>query len=211
MSIAAVNLSYIGQPSVAAQGQVVASNDSGPLGKVVVGIGTAVLDGAATTFTLNWIDGVQKIFQNQVQVPFFAVTAPATIGGVANQAVYSSVGATGQFRVGQSVVIAGFANSGNNGTFTINGVTTTSVTVTNASSVAETNYQASGVVNLGAVLPAVQVTRSQISAANVADTAASTTTAVPSAITSTGCTITISAAGSAAQTLSVLAELFSVV
>jgi len=218
MAIAAVNLQYLGQPSPAAQGQIVNNGLGGPLSEALTGIGTAVLDGAATTFTLNWIDGVQKIFQRPVViVPVLSVTAPATIGGVANQAVYSGVGSFGQFSKGQTIVFAGFSNAANNGSFVINVVSTSSVTVTNASSVAETNPQASGAVNFGAVLPAVYGSsginnaRVLVSAANVADTAASTTTAIISAVTATGCTVTISAAGTAAQTLSVMATLYSVV
>jgi hypothetical protein len=218
MAIAAVNMSYIGQPSSPAQGQIVNSGLGGPLANALVGIGTATLDGAATTFTLNWIDGTQKIFQRpQVIVPVLSVTAPATIGGVANQAVYSGVGSYGQFRVGQSITFAGFSTAANNGAFTINALSTSSIQVTNASSVAETNPQASGSVNFGAVLPAIPgssgVTnfRSLVSAANVADTAAGTITALISSVSATGCTVTISAAGSNGQTLSVLVPLYSVV
>lgn len=215
MAIAAVNLSYLGQPSSPAQGQIINSGLGGPLAGALVGIGTAVLDGAATTFTLNWIDGSQKIFQRpQVVIPVLSVTAPATIGGVANQAVYSGVGSFGQLRVGQSVTIAGFATSANNVTATINAVSTSSIQITNASSVAETNPQASVSAQFGAVLPAVTFGANQrvlVSAANVADTAAAGTTAILSAISATGCTVTISAAGSNLQTLSVLVPLYSVV
>jgi len=217
MAIAAVNLSYIGQPSSPAQGQIVNSGLGGPLSEVLVGIGTAILDGSSTSFTLNWIDGVQKIFQRPLVVlPVLSVTAPATIGGVANQAVYSGVGAFGQFRVGQTITFAGFSNAGNNGAFVINAVTTSSVQVTNASSVAETNPQATGAVSFGAVLPAIPGVgidnkRVLVSAANVADTAAVGTTAIISAVSATGCTVTISAAGSASQTLSVLVVLYPVV
>jgi len=57
-----------------------------------MGIATFVGDGATTTATVNWIDGVQKIFQRPVVViPVLSVTAPATLGGVANQAVYSAL------------------------------------------------------------------------------------------------------------------------
>jgi|SRR6267378_280068 len=216
MAIAAVNLSYLGQPSSPAQGQIVNSGLGGPLSETLTGIGTAILDGAATSFTLNWIDGVQKIFQRPLSIiPVLAVTAPATIGGVANQAVYSGVGSFGQFSKGQTITFAGFSNAGNNGAFVINAVSSSSVTVTNASSVAESNPQATGAVSFGAVLPAIpQVganSRVLVSAANVADTAAVATTAVISAVTATGCTVTINAAGTAAQTLSVLVTLYSVV
>ncbi len=216
MAIAAVNLAYLGQPSVAAQGQIVNNGLGGPLSETLTGIGTAILDGSSTSFTLNWIDGVQKIFQRPlVVIPVLSVTAPATLGGVANQAVYSGVGSFSQFSKGQTITFAGFSNAGNNGAFVINLVSTSSVTVTNASSVAESNPQATGAVSFGAVLPAIpQVganSRVLVSAANVADTAAVGTTAIMSAVTATGCTVTISAAGTAGQTLSVFADLYSVV
>ena len=212
MAISAVNLQYLGAPGVnAAQGQIIAANDSGILGQQLYGIGTAVLDGAATTFTLNWIDGVQKLFTRQVVTSVLSVTAPATIGGVANQAVYSGVGSYGQYRVGQTVTFAGFSNSANNGAFTITALTTSSIQVTNASSVAETNPQATAAVNSGSAIPVVANVggnvRCLVSANNVLDTAAAATTAIMSAVSATGCTVTISAAGSAAQTLSVFVQL----
>jgi hypothetical protein len=213
MSIAAANLSYLGQPSAPAQNQVLNSNDSGQLGKTIAGIATFILDGATTTgLVINLIDGVQKVFQSPTNITnLYAVAAPVTIGGVANQAVYQSAGSTGQYRVGNSVVIAGFTNSANNGTFTINALTSSTIQVTNSSAVAETNYQATASVSAGAVLPAPQVGRAYVSAANVADTAAVGTTFTITAITNATITGTISSAGTNLQTLSVLVELFSVV
>jgi len=219
MAIAAVNMSYLGQPgTTAAQGQIVNSGLGGPLAGALVGIGTAVLDGAATTFTLNWIDGVQKIFQRPtVVVGLLSATAAATINGVANQTVYSGVGSMTQFRVGQSLVTTGFSNAGNNATSVITAISTSTIQVTNSGGVAETNPQGSGLVNFGAVLPAISGSsgvsnfRALVSAANVADTAANTITALISAVSATGCTVTISATGSNLQTLSVLVPIYSVV
>jgi hypothetical protein len=211
MAIPNVNVQWYGQTSIA-QGQIYGNNASGPQNEVLIGIGTAILDGALTTFQLNWIDGVQVPFKTTVVLSLSSVAAPATIGGVANQAVYSGVGAYGQLRVGQSIVIAGFTNAGNNGTFTINALTTSTIQVTNASSVAETNPQASLSFNYGArSVAGFQVSRAVVSAAGVADTAASTITVVPGGaggLNQLGGAVTISAAGSAAQTLSFIVELF---
>ncbi len=212
MAIPAVALSYLGQPSSAAQGQIINNGLGGQLSEELMGIATFVGDGATTTATVNWIDGVQKIFQRPVVViPVLSVTAPATLGGVANQAVYSGVGSFSQFSKGQTITFAGFSNAGNNGAFVINLVSTSSVTVTNASSVAESNPQATGAVNFGAVLPVAQGFRSGVSAANVADTAANTITASINTITATGALVTFSAAPANAATCSVAVKLDSVV
>jgi hypothetical protein len=212
MAISAANLSYVGQPASAAQGQIVNNGLGGPLSEQLLGIATFTGDGASTTATVNWIDGTQKIFQRPVVVVSVAsVTAPATIGGVANQAVYSGVGSYGQFRVGQSVTFTGFSNAGNNGTFTINALSTSTIQVTNASSVAETAPAAAGSVNFGAVLPVALGYRSGVSAANVADTAANTITASINTITATGALVTFSAAPANAATCSVAVQLNSVV
>src|ERR1700677_248221 len=135
-----VNLSYIGLGPTA-QGQTIADQTSGPKGKALYAYGILTNGNTTTANTGNpvaFIDGVQSI-QNSISIPVLNVAAPATIGGTANQAVYSGVGAYGQLRKGQSVTFAGFTNSGNNGTFTINSLTTSTITVTNSSSVAETN------------------------------------------------------------------------
>jgi hypothetical protein len=206
MAIAAVNPTYFG-PNPLAQGQIPSQGGiSGVQSRSVQGLGTAILDGAATTFTLNWIDGNQVPYKNVIFLSVLSVTAPATIGGVANQAVYSGVGAYGQLKVGQSITFAGFANAGNNGTFTINALTTSSIQVTNSGSVAETSGAATLSFNQGTVLALGRVTRAQASAAGVLDTAPQTNTITVSAQTQTGCTVTISA-GSAGQTLSVFVEL----
>jgi hypothetical protein len=212
MAIAAANVVYLGQPTTAAQGQILNNGLGGPLSEEIRGIATFVGDGASTTATINWIDGTQKMFQRPTVLwPFLSVTAPATIGGVANQAVYSGVGSYGQYRVGQTITFAGFTNAGNNGAFTINAVSTSTVQVTNASSVAETNPAATGVVNFGALLPIAFAYRSGVSAANVLDTAANTITASISTTTATGALVTFSAAPANAATCSVAVDLTSVV
>lgn len=212
MAIAAANLAYVGQPSSAAQGQIINNGLGGPLSEALLGIATFTGDGASTTATVNWIDGVQKIFQRPlIVVPILSVAAPVTIGGVANQAVYKGVGSYGQFSVGQTVTFAGFSNAGNNGAFVINAVSPSSIQVTNAGSVAESNPQATGAVSFGAVLPVALGYRSGVSAANVADTAANTITATINTITATGALVTFSAAPANAATASVAVQLNSVV
>lgn len=203
MSIPAVNLAYIGLGPTA-QGQIIASNNSGPLAKQLVGYGTATLDGAATTFTVNYIDGTQKLAQYPLVLSVQSVTAPATINGTANQSIISGVGSFGQIPVGASITTAGFTNGGNNNTFTVNAVTTTSITVTNASAVAETNYSATLTTTLGAAVRAVQISRAGTST----DTAAATININPSAVSNTGFTANISAAGSNAQLLSFVVEIY---
>lgn len=210
MAITPVNLSYIGYgglpagSSAVGQGQTAAGQDSGPLAKTLVGTGVVTLDGAATSFGLNFIDGVQKLSQNTILLPLQSAAAPVTINGVANQAIYSGVGSFGQLAVGTSVVIAGFTNAGNNGTFTVNAVTASSITVTNASSVAETNYAATLTFTKGPSVVAVDVSRSA-----TADTAAAGIGIVgASAITNVGCTVHLSAAGAAAATMGLIAVIY---
>src|SRR6266852_5385472 len=103
MAIPNVNCQLATAGPATAAGQV---NSQGGLGgfqsRNIYLQGTAVLDGAATTFTANYIDGTQKMFQRAVVTSVLSVTAPATIGGVTNQAVYSGVGSYGVFAVGQS-------------------------------------------------------------------------------------------------------------
>jgi hypothetical protein len=208
MALTNLNISWYGQPSGLAAGQIYGNNSCGPQNRVLTGIATITLDGAATTGVINFIDGVNSPYQIKQVVGVSSVAAPATIGGVANQAVYTGVGAYGQLRVGQSITFAGFTNAGNNGTFTINALTTSTIQVTNASSVAESNPQASLSFTFGALVAGVQANRGLASTLGVADTAANTITATPSLFTQTGFTITLSAAGSNGQTLSVLVQLF---
>lgn len=211
MAIATQAPVYFGQPAGGVQQGTVPSQGgiSGGQSKALQGIATFILDGAATTATLNWIDGTQKPYQNTVTIVASNVTAPATIGGVANQSIISGVGAMGQLRVGQSVTTTGFSNGGNNATFVVNAVTTNSIQVTNASAVLE-GPTPSGIIsfNSQSQLALARGARAFASAANVTDTAVTTITATLSALTQTSATVTFSAAGSAAQTASVFVELF---
>lgn len=208
MAITNLNVNWYGQPAGIAAGQIYGNNTTGPSNRILNGIATVTLDGSSTTAIINFIDGVNSPYQIKNVLGISSVAAPATIGGVANQAVYSGVGAYGQLRVGQSIVIAGFTNSGNNGTFTINALTTSTIQVTNASSVAETNPQASLSYVFGALVAGVQANRGLASTLGIADTAANTITATPSLFTQTGFTITLSAAGTNLQTLSIMVQLF---
>src|SRR5882724_6138828 len=148
---------YIGGPATnVAQGQIYNQSPGGPGGSVITGIGTSTTDGSLS-FTLNFIDGTQSLGQYQVLLPLQSVTAGATIGGVANQSIYSGVGSFGQLRVGQTLVVAGFSTAANNGSFVITAVFTSAVQVTNAGpSVAETNFSATGSVTLGRRVAAVR-------------------------------------------------------
>lgn len=138
-----VNLTYIGQPGAsAAGGQVIADQTSGPKAKTLYAYGTLVASSSTfsttTAATVNFIDGVQTFGVTSV-LALQSVTAPATINGTANTAIYSTVYGVNKIHVGDSVVIAGFTNSGNNGTFTVTEVTSSGFYVVNSSSVAETN------------------------------------------------------------------------
>lgn len=209
MAIPNVNFQPATSGPATASGQLLSQGGlSGFQSKNLFLLGTAVLDGAATTFTANFIDGTQKLFQRTVNISAGNVTAPATIGGVANQSVISGVGAFGQLSVGMSVATTGFANSGNNGTFTVNALTTSSIQITNSSAVAETNTPSGNVAaNLGAKVLSVRASRATQSLAGVADNALSTIfpTGVGT-ITDASALVTISAAGTTTNTLSVLLE-----
>lgn len=223
MAIAAASLVPLRNPNgpgasfAFAQGQISNNGLGGPASRDYEGIAVFTGDGATTSATLNYIDGVQQPFVNTLILPFLSVTAPATIGGVANQAVYSGVGSYGQLRVGQTVTFAGFSNAGNNGAFVINALATSSVQVTNASSVAETNPAATGKVLVGPVLPVVLAYRAGVSATNVADTASNTLICVPSQIGAASCLITfqlptgVATAPANTTTIAVFARLTSVV
>ena len=215
MSITAVNASYFnGMPSgnAGAQGQIASQGGlTGPQAKGLLGVGTFVLDGSTTTgLTLNFIDGTQKPFQNLVYISASGVTTAATINGVANQSVISGVGSFGALRVGQSITTSGYSNSGNNGTFTVNVVTTSSITVTNSSAVAETNPAGLVAYNQGTYVLGAVAARAIRSIAGVSDTAATTIYTTVTGVSDTALTLTISGTGSNTQTLSVLFELFPV-
>src|ERR1700676_4301940 len=275
MSIATVNLSYIGQPKPAQGGQILSSGLPGPLSRTMVGLATIVLDGAATIGTINYIDGVQT-FGKTIILPVQSVaastgttaslvlTAVATssggnavytgtiTGGAANAlvgftftvagftnpanngvftavastattltlnnpnavaatqaataqggiAVYSSVFGDGQVVVGDSVVIAGFTTSANNGTFTVTAVGSSTVTVNNLAAVAETNPAAtlSDVQNAIPLAIALNVTGGTQEAASAFD-------AVVSTITKTGFTYVLDLAGTAGNTINLVASI----
>jgi len=127
MSIPAVALSYVGQGPTA-NGQTIADQRSGPIAKTLIGYGTATLDGSATTFVVNFIDGTKT--------PFGTWSGPA----------------------GNQV--------------------------------------------LSATKPALVAVQRVFDVNGTDDTAAATITAIVSAITTTGFTVTISGAGTNAQTLS---------
>jgi hypothetical protein len=218
MAIAAVNLQYSpGSPLV---GQQLQSQGglTGSEAKSLYGIGTAIGDGATTSFTVNWLDGVQTPFKQTGIIQLQAVTAPATINGVANVAIYSGVGAMGQLRVGQTVTTAGFSNAGNNSTsLVILSLTTNSFNAVNASSVAETNPAGTvtftlvqGAAGLGALIPMTGGNARALFGPfnNIQDTAATSITAIVSAVTQTGCTITPSSTLGAGVTFSVAFTLY---
>jgi hypothetical protein len=185
-----INLSYIGVGPTAGN-QFIADQTSGPKSKTLYAYGNLVAQSSTftstTVATINFIDGVQTLGQTLVK-QLYAVTAPATIGGVANQVVYSVLGGASQIQVGQSVLIAGFTNSGNNGTFTVNAISATTITVTNSSSVAETNYAATAIVTVSSVPVWVDV----FVAGSVGDSTGAASSAgyiYPSGLTGTGFTI----------------------
>jgi hypothetical protein len=224
MAIANVNMNaspngYLGygqtnigvSPQSPSAGQIVEVGTSGPLAKTLTGIATATGDGSSSSFTLNFIDGVNKIGQIPVIVALQSVTAGATINGVANQSQYSGVGAFGQLRVGNSVTIAGFSNAANNGTFTVTKVTSSYVQVTNAGpSVAETNYAATLSFVYGPAVAAVRAFRVGTGFTGVSDTGAATISiASITAITNIGCTVTLSATSAAATYSFVFDVLFA--
>jgi len=139
MSITVGLPTYFGQPLAApAGGQIFSNNGPGPLGRTLMGQAKLTLDGTASTGTIVFIDGTQT-FGKTIILQLQQATAAATIGGVANQTQYYSTNADGQVKVGDSVVVAGFTNSGNNGTFTVTAVTSSYVQVTNSGGVAEIN------------------------------------------------------------------------
>ena len=179
-------LSYIGQGPTGG-GQIINNGLGGPLSKQLWGFGTIINDTTAsgTTCPIGYIDGVQSLGK-QVVLQIQSVAAPATINGTANQAVYSSVGADSAIPVGSSITIAGFTNSGNNGTFTVNSVSASSFTVTNSSSVVETNPAATGIYTVGGIPQLVQVYLAQ----GAGDSAAAVALASAKALFATGVTAT---------------------
>lgn len=200
----AINLSYVGVGPTGI-GQIVADQTSGPKSKTLYGFGVLTNGNtttAATQQAVGFIDGIQSLGKTVV-LQFQSVAAPVTYQGTANTALYSSTQADSQLAVGQSIVIAGFTNAGNNGTFTITFITASSIGVTNSSAVAETNPAATGSVSVGGVPVFVDV----FVAGNSADTAAAVAAALASpgifasAVSNTGFTLNYSAFATTAQTV----------
>ncbi len=202
MAIPAVNLSYIGA-GPAATGTITSNYQGGPQGKTLLGMGTATLDGAATTFTVNWLDGVQKPFGKLVVVQL--VSAATASGG---NTVYTTLNAGNQIPNGTSVTVAGFSTGANNGTFTVQSSTANTITLNNGSGVAESNNPAATLTCvIGGTPIAAVIARAANSILGVADTAAFTINPISiSALTATGGTVTISAAGSNGNLLSFVVE-----
>lgn len=206
MAIPAVNLTYIGQPTGPTQGQVITGNESGPLTKVIAGTAQFTLDGVLTVATLNFIDGNQLLGQALYNLSL--TTVAAAVGG---NTTYSGGGFSqpvgvsfGKIQVGSSVTFVGFANGANNGTFTVISKTDQSITVNNASGVAEFNPAGSVNITIGGAVVAVDISRSGIN-----DTAASGIGVVGAhAITNKGCQVDLSATGINGATLGIIAVLY---
>jgi hypothetical protein len=130
-----------------------------------------------------------------------AATQAAT--AQAGQTIYSSVFGDGQVRPGDSVVIAGFTNSDNNGTFTVIAAGSSTVTVNNLGSTAETNPAAtlSDTTNATPVAIALNVSGGTQPAAAYSGIEVST-------ITTTGFTYKLSAAGTSLNTLNLVASIY---
>lgn len=193
MAITQNNISWVGQGPTGSNQVNAEATGAGAEAKSLDGFGQLKLDGSATTVTLNFIDGVQGFGRSTVLQLNQAFAA-------ANSATkYSTLSGTYGGFVGQSIVIAGFTNSANNGTFTVNSIGSGFIVVSNSSGVAETNPAGTGVVSINSIPAVVSVSR-QI---QPSDTAATSTTVIQTgAVTATGIPVTISAAGSNAQLLS---------
>jgi hypothetical protein len=132
-----------------------------------------------------------------------AVAATQAATAQAGFAVYNSVFGDGQVRAGDSVTIAGFTNAANNGTFTVISAGSSSVTVNNLAAVAETNPAAtlSDTTNATPLAIALNVTGGTQPAAAYVGIDVST-------ITKTGFTYVLSANGTAANTLNLVATIY---
>lgn len=147
MAHSVVNLSYIGQPSSPAGGQIVADQTSGPKARSLYAYGT-IVNGSSTfctetSTTVNFIDGVQA-FGKTFVLPINKVAIDATTNTYAD---YYTVGGALQARVGDSVTVAGCSTSANNGTFTVEAVSSSYIVLNNSSAVAETEVGATAVDN----------------------------------------------------------------
>jgi len=142
----------------------------------------------ATTVTLANANAIAETHAGAVQ------------GGTA---AYHSTSADSSIIVGDSVTIAGFTNSGNNGTFTVIATSASTVTVNNLASVVETNPAATlnDVQNGTPVAVAVSVSGGTQPATAYVGIDVST-------ITKTGFTYVLSATGTAANTLNIVASVY---
>jgi hypothetical protein len=184
--------------------------------------GNAVYTGTITGGAANALVGFQFTVAGFVGASnngtFIAVASTATTLTLANAnaiaethaataqagiAQYNSVFGDGQVQIGDTVVIAGFTNAGNNGTFTVTAVGSSSVTVNNLAAVAETNPAAtlSDVQNATPLAVTVNVSGGTQEATAFVAAAVST-------ITATGFTYVLSANGTAAKTLNLLTTLY---
>jgi hypothetical protein len=144
------NIVYLGQPSAAAGGQIVANVSSGPLGRTLVGTATIVLDGATASGTINFIDGVQT-FGKQYILPLQSVlgaqqfVASLTLSQVAassaGTAVYTGTitGGAANALAGQYFTVAGFTQANNNGAWIATASTLTTLTLANPNATAATH------------------------------------------------------------------------
>lgn len=196
-----LNLSYVGNGPTGGN-QIIADLTGGPKAKTLYGYGVAANGNtttAANSAPVGFIDGVQSLGK-QVILQLQSVDAPITYLGTANTAFYHSVQGDGQVKIGDSVVIAGFTNSGNNGTFTVTYVITGAVGVTNSGSIAEVNPAGS----LSDVTAATPVWVDVFIAGNSSDTAAVLAVAAgdlfASNVTNTGFTLNWAALATTAQT-----------
>ena len=192
----AVTLTYVGVPNNTLSGnaspgggQLIADQTSGPKSRTLVGYGVAT-NGNTTTGAnsapVYFIDGVQT-FGKTIVLPINSVQIDTS--RFTNGADYYTVGAAGQIKVGDSVTIAGFTNSGNNLTTTVAAVTSSYITVTNSGAVTETNPAAT-MTDLQAAVP---ITVDAFISGNAADTAGDLAVAsaafFPSGLTGTGFTL----------------------
>lgn len=195
-----------------ANGQIVADLTSGPKSKTLVGVAKVKEDGSNTAFTLGFIDGVQKIAQYTIMLPAQSVAAPATINGTTNQVIVTvnsgpgQPNSVGQIAVGTSVTFAGFTNSGNNGSFTVNAVGPNFVQITNASGVAETNYAATLSYTSGAAVAAATLQEGNL----LSDTSTGTLTAGGGLSSATNALVAgaLSAAGTSGHIKTVLVTVY---
>lgn len=112
MAIAAVNATYFTQGPTAS-GQILANIDASSEGTVLDYFATAILDGTATSFTLNFIDGTKTLSY----VP--RVVTADVVGGTQAATVAPSVATTTPTATGVTVTLGSAGTNLN--TLTISG------------------------------------------------------------------------------------------